>query len=176
MLALTDAIPELQEEIKTDRENIQALTTLTAGEFLIWLPNLLCDGPEELGKLLYILGIGFSIENVRNLILSTKKEKEISDIRKYQTILKESPKAIDYFNQSENAYKCLNYGTQYTQTERFNRLKEMEIEGRLPISLLGVETKTGATPDEILSLSFHKYLEQSDSYAKTEVPKQYARF
>lgn len=109
-----------------------------------------------------------------------KNRKIDSELSSYKRILPRIPLATTYLEDSDDSYKSLQGETEEERQERYTMFKEMAERGRLPVSLLELETKQGATAREIMGLSFAAYCDGYEpqiikSTPETKVGKQYTR-
>ena len=101
-----------------------------------------------------------------------KIDRELSS---YKSILPRIPLAATYLEDSDDSYKSLQGKTEAERQERYTMFKEMAERGRLPVSLLELETKQGATTTEIWDLELDAICNGYKTQSQTGVARQYTR-
>lgn len=104
-----------------------------------------------------------------------KNRKIDNEISSYKYILPRMPLAATYLEDSDDSYKSLQGKTEAEQQERYAMFKEMSERGRLPVSLLELETKQGATKTEIEELRLDAICNGYKPESQTGVARQYTR-
>ena len=104
-----------------------------------------------------------------------KNRKIDSELSSYNSILPRIPLAATYLEDSDDSYKSLQGKTEAEQQERYAMFKEMSERGRLPVSLLELETKQGATKTEIEELRLDAICNGYKPESQTGVARQYTR-
>lgn len=104
-----------------------------------------------------------------------KNGKIRSELSSYKSVLPRIPLAATYLEDSDDSYKALQGKTEAERQERYAMFKEMAERGRLPVSLLELETKQGATTTEIWDLELDAICNGYKPQSQTEVAKQYTR-
>lgn len=152
------AIPELVEErdelLHRGESNIKVL----AGFYVLYLLNHFGGGPDELTTAFVTGNLGCGISVIRKLVASINRSRIALQFSTYDLLLQNIPLAATYLDREDKySFIFLQGKTEEEQQKRYAEFKEMAERGRLPVSLLELETKQGATAKEIMGLSFAAY-------------------
>ena len=151
-------IPELVEErdelLHRGESNIKVL----AGFYVLYLLNHFGGGPDELTTAFVTGNLGCGIRVIRKLVASINRSRVALQFSTYDLLLQNIPLAATYLDREDKySFIFLQGKTEEEQQKRYAEFKEMAERGRLPVSLLELETKQGATAKEIMGLSFAAY-------------------
>ena len=151
-------IPELVEERDELLHRGESNIKVVAGFYVLYLLNHFGGGPDELTTAFVTGNLGCGIRVIRKLVASINRSRVALQFSTYDLLLQNIPLAATYLDREDKySFIFLQGKTEEEQQKRYAEFKEMAERGRLPVSLLELETKQGATAKEIMGLSFAAY-------------------
>ena len=173
------AIPEIEEEIDKHFQRGESYLKTVAGFTALQILNQCANGPDGLTNTLTVSSMYCGIKVIGKLVQALNKNRVASQFTTYDLLLQNIPLAATYLDKEDKySFIFLQGKTEEEQQKRYAEFKEMAERGRLPVSLLELETKQGATIKEIMGLSFAAYCngyEPQIISPTPEVGKQYTR-
>lgn len=172
------AIPEIEEEIDKYFQRGESYLKTVAGFTALQILNHFGGGPDELTTAFVTGNLGCGISVIRKLVASINRSRTASQFTTYDLLLQNIPLAATYLDREDKySFIFLQGKTEEEQQKRYAEFKEMAERGRLPVSLLELETKQGATAKEIMGLSFAAYCNgyEPQIISPTTEAKQYTR-
>ena len=179
---------QLQKQVSSGIDFLPTLAEdIDATEYKIIKRALACCIPLSLAMAianefrevaLATLGLTYvaSVASIVQGYSALEKDREIdSELSSYDSILQRIPLAATYLEDSADSYKSLQGKTEEEQKERYTMFKEMAERGRLPVSLLELETEQGATKTEIGELRLDAICNGYKPQSQTGVARQYTR-
>ena len=172
------AIPEIEEAIDKLFQKGEYNLKTVAGFTVLQIVNQFANGPDGLTNSLTAGSICCSIKIIGKLVQALNKDQVASQFSTYDLLLSAIPLAATYLDREDKySFIFLQGKTEEEQQKRYAEFKEMAERGRLPVSLLELETKQGATAKEIMGLSFAAYCKgyEPQIISPTTEAKQYTR-
>lgn len=175
------AIPEIEEAIDKLLQRGESDLKTVAGFTALQIVNQFANGPDGLTNILSFGAFFAGINTIERFVQSLNRNRVASQFTTYDLLLQNIPLAATYLDREDKySFIFLQGKTEEEQQKRYAEFKEMAERGRLPVSLLELETKQGATAREIMGLSFAAYCDGYEpqiikSTSETKVGKQYTR-
>ena len=169
-----DFLPTLRE----DNDTIEYELLKRAIASCIPLPLCMAIGNEfrEAAVATAILSyVAFWTQIFQGYYAIEKNGKIRNELSSYKYILPRIPLAATYFEESDDSYRALQGKTGEERQKRYDMFKEMAKRGRLPVSLLELETKQGATETEIDELRLDAICKGYEPQSQTGAARQYTR-
>ena len=172
------AIPEIEEAIDKHFQRGESYLKTLGGFTALQIVNQFANGPDGLTNSLTAGSMYCGIEVIGKLVQALNKNRVASQFSTYDLLLSAIPLAATYLDREDKySFIFLQGKTEEEQQKRYAEFKEMAERGRLPVSLLELETKQGATIKEITGLSFAAYCNgyEPQIISPTTEAKQYTR-